>query len=189
MSDLPFWKTKTLESLDDSEWESLCDGCGRCCLVKLEEDPEDEDQSPVEGLRTTRARRPDTLAPGEANPRVFFTDVGCTLLDGQSCRCSDYANRQAKVADCVRLTPEAVRRIGWLPETCGYRLVAEGRDLYWWHPLVSGDPETVHAAGVSVRGRVPLLEDDIAPEDLIDRLVDWPLKVPKKARGLRRPEE
>ena len=108
-----------------SEWESLCDGCGRCCLNKLI----DEDTN-----------------------RTVFTDVGCRLLDGDTCRCTDYAHRQAKVKDCVRLTPRNVRRLTWLPPTCGYRLVAEGRDLYWWHPLVSGDPDTVHEAGISVRG-------------------------------------
>ena len=123
----PFWRTKRLGEMSAREWESLCDGCGRCCLNKLI----DEDTN-----------------------RTVFTDVGCKLLDGETCRCTDYAHRQAKVKDCVRLTPRNVRRLSWLPPTCGYRLVAEGRDLYWWHPLVSGDPDTVHAAGVSVRGRV-----------------------------------
>ena len=123
----PFWRTKSMGEMTKAEWESLCDGCGRCCLNKLI----DEDTN-----------------------QTVFTDVGCRLLDGQTCRCTDYAHRQARVKDCVRLTPRNVRRLSWLPPTCGYRLVAEGRDLYWWHPLVSGDPETVHAAGVSVRGRV-----------------------------------
>jgi uncharacterized cysteine cluster protein YcgN (CxxCxxCC family) len=114
--------------MTDSEWESLCDGCGRCCLVKLE----DADDS----------------------ARTYFTDVGCRLLDGDTCRCRDYPNRTAKVKDCVRLTPRNINRIVWLPPTCAYRLLADGRDLYWWHPLVSGDADTVHQAGVSVRGRV-----------------------------------
>src|ERR1700712_4101682 len=92
---VPFWQEKTLEAMTPSEWESLCDGCGRCCLLKLEDD--------------------DT---GE----VHHTDVGCTLLDGHNCRCRDYAKRQVRVPDCVRLTPEAVRTIPWLPPTCGYRL-------------------------------------------------------------------
>jgi uncharacterized cysteine cluster protein YcgN (CxxCxxCC family) len=143
----PFWRVKTLEAMNPDEWESLCDGCGRCCLVKLE----DEDTA-----------------------EVMYTDVGCTLLDDQTCRCRDYPNRQAKVADCVRLTPEAVRSLSWLPGTCAYRLLAEGEDLYWWHPLVSGDPDTVHAAGISVRDRVAGPEEDFTVRELLERIADWP---------------
>jgi len=151
-----FWKTKTLEQMSDSEWESLCDGCGRCCLEKLE----DEDSG-----------------------RIYFTHVGCRLLDPAACQCRDYANRSAKVADCVRLSPDNVRTLNWLPPSCGYRLVAEGRDLYWWHPLVSGDPDTVHQAGVSVRGRVDASEDEIDVADLEDHIVRWPALLPKGAKG------
>ena len=151
----PFWKTKRLGEMTKAEWESLCDGCGRCCLNKLEE---------------------------EETGRIYFTDVGCRLLDSETCRCRDYANRSNKVPDCVRLTPRNVRTLNWLPPTCAYRLVAEGRDLYWWHPLVSGDNDSVHAAGVSVRGRVPVTEDDISDDELEDRIVNWPLKVPKARR-------
>jgi uncharacterized cysteine cluster protein YcgN (CxxCxxCC family) len=104
------------------------------------------------------------------------------LLDAETCRCGDYAKRNAKVPDCVRLTAQNVARLRWLPPTCGYRLVAEGRDLYWWHPLVSGDLESVHAAGVSVRGRVGASEDYMPHETLEDRIVSWPLRVPKRAR-------
>ena len=153
---LPFWKTKSLEQMTDSEWESLCDGCGRCCLVKLE----DADDS----------------------ARTYFTDVGCTLLDGDTCRCTDYSNRTKKVSDCVRLTPRNIKRIVWLPPTCGYRLVADGRDLYWWHPLLSGDPDTVHTAGISVRGKVGAKEEDVPDAELEDRIVSWPVRLPKAAR-------
>lgn len=124
-SDVPFWRRKALEDLDFAEWEALCDGCGRCCLNKLE----DEDT-------------------GE----IHLTRLACGLLDIGSCRCSDYANRKKKMPDCVSITPEAARKLSWLPSTCGYRLVAEGRDLHWWHPLVSGTTDTVHEAGISVRG-------------------------------------
>ncbi len=153
---LPFWRVKSLEEMTPREWESLCDGCGRCCLNKLA----DEDT-------------------GE----TVFTSVGCKLLDGASCRCTDYKNRRRKVRDCVKLTARNVKRIPWLPPTCAYRLIAQGRDLYWWHPLVSGDPETVHAAGVSVRGRVAASERDVPDERLEDFIVSWPGRVPKRARS------
>jgi uncharacterized cysteine cluster protein YcgN (CxxCxxCC family) len=154
--DIPFWKRKSLSQMTNSEWESLCDGCGRCCLVKLE----DADNS----------------------ERTYFTDVACRLLDGTTCKCRDYRNRTAKVKDCVRLTPRNIKRLVWLPPTCAYRRVAEGHDLYWWHPLVSKDPETVHAAGISVRGRVWASEDDVKEADLEDRIVTWPTRIPRGAR-------
>jgi len=152
-----FWQEKTLDAMSAQEWERLCDGCGRCCLVKLE----DEDS-------------------GE----ILYTDVGCTLLDGESCRCTDYENRQAKVPDCVRLTTAAVRSLSWLPPTCAYRLIDEGVDLYWWHPLVSGDPDSVHAAGMSVRGRVAGPEEDFGLAALLERITDWP----KQDRGSENPD-
>lgn len=142
----PFWRTKTLEEMTPGEWESLCDGCARCCLNKLE----DFDTGEIE-----------------------YTAVACTLLDEKSCRCSDYPNRLDTVPDCIQLTPQRVRQVPWLPPTCAYRLVAEGRDLYWWHPLVSGDPATVHAAGMSVRGRV-VSEDFVAVDDYVRWIVAWP---------------
>ena len=122
--DLPFWKRKTLHEMTLEEWESLCDGCGRCCLIKLE----DEDT-------------------GE----IVHTRVSCALLNLRTCRCRDYDKRHVKVPDCVSLTPDKARDLDWLPETCAYRVVARGGDLAWWHPLVSGSTETVHEAGISVR--------------------------------------
>lgn len=154
--DAPFWQRKSLSEMTVSEWESLCDGCGRCCLVKLE-DADDPN-------------------------RTYFTDVGCKFLDSHTCRCKEYSNRARKVPDCVRLTPRNIKRIVWLPPTCGYRLVADGRDLYWWHPLVSGDPDTVHIAGISVRDKVGASEDEVPDDDLDDRIVSWPVKLPKAAR-------
>jgi uncharacterized cysteine cluster protein YcgN (CxxCxxCC family) len=154
-----FWKTKSLEEMSDAEWESLCDGCARCCLEKLE----DEDTG-----------------------KIYFTHVSCKLLDAGLCACKDYSHRSELVSDCVRLTPSNVRTLNWLPPSCAYRMVAEGRDLYWWHPLVSGDPDTVHQAGVSVRGRVQGTENEIADEDLEDHIVRWPTLLPKRAR-LKRP--
>ena len=134
----PFWRTKTLEEMSAEEWESLCDGCGRCCLVKLED---------------------------ESIGTVELTRLACRLLDHATCRCSDYANRFILVHDCIRIDAAKVREIDWLPATCAYRLVGEGRELMWWHPLVSGDPETVHQAGISVRGWA-VSEVKVKPRDM-----------------------
>ena len=146
MSEKPFWKRKALAEMTAAEWESLCDGCGKCCLVKLE----DEDSGAVD-----------------------YTRVACKLLDLGACRCTDYVNRKTRVPDCIVLSPEKVAQLRWMPSTCAYRLLAEGKDLAWWHPLVSGDPDSVHRAGVSVRGRV-VPEARVAEEDLEDHIVDWP---------------
>jgi uncharacterized cysteine cluster protein YcgN (CxxCxxCC family) len=132
--------------MSEAEWESLCDGCGKCCLIGLE----DEDT-------------------GE----IYLTDVACKLFDSGSCRCGDYAHRFEKVDDCTKLTPENVPDLYWLPKTCAYRLVAQGRDLFWWHPLVSGDPETVHAANVSVRGKTHP-ERGQKVRALMNRITRWP---------------
>ncbi len=141
----PFWETKTLEEMSAEEWESLCDGCGQCCLIKLE----DEDTG-----------------------HIAVTRLACKLLDLGSCRCSDYANRQDHVSDCVKLTPGDIGGIAWLPETCAYRLLQEGDKLRWWHPLVSGTPETVFEAGVSVRGQA--ISEKKVPEDRFPaHIVGW----------------
>ena len=140
----PFWRVKSLREMTPAEWESLCDGCGKCCLHKLQyEDVGD----------------------------VHYTNVACRLLDLGSCRCSNYAERQRHVPDCVALRADKVLELNWLPSTCAYRLLANGLPLEWWHPLVSGDPESVHAAGQSVRGRViPEKKADI----LDHHIVTWP---------------
>jgi uncharacterized protein len=149
---VPFWRSKSLEAMSPKEWESLCDGCGRCCLLKLE----DEDDG-----------------------TLHHTDVACRLFDGTTCRCRDYANRASKVPDCITLTPEQVRTLRWLPPSCGYRLIAEGKDLSWWHPLVSGTQQTVIDAGVSVRGRVFATEDEVSLAKLQTRIRKWPNNTPK----------
>ncbi len=121
----PFWETKTLEAMSRDEWESLCDGCGLCCLVKIE----DEDTA-----------------------EIYLTRLACRQLDLGKCSCKNYKRRFERVPDCISFNTKNVRELPWLPESCGYRRVAEGRGLAWWHPLVSGDRETVHQAGISVRG-------------------------------------
>jgi uncharacterized cysteine cluster protein YcgN (CxxCxxCC family) len=142
-AEAPFWRTTPLTEMTTAQWESLCDGCGRCCLVKLEYE--------------------DT---GE----IDWTNIACRQLDPETCRCRNYALRKTLVEDCLSLTPAMVDRLSWLPATCAYRLVAEGHDLYWWHPLVSGSAETVHQAGISVRHKV-IGEDEAGPPE--DHVVDW----------------
>lgn len=120
-----FWRHKSMREMTETEWESLCDGCGQCCLIKFQDEDTDE---------------------------LLHTRLTCKLLDIGACRCTDYDNRHARISDCVVISPGTVETLDWLPHSCAYRLLDEGRDLYWWHPLVSGDPDSVHQAGVSVRG-------------------------------------
>ena len=148
----PFWKTKSLDDMTRDEWESLCDGCGRCCLHKLRDDETDE---------------------------LSFTNVACRLLDLHECHCSHYERRRDKVPDCVSLTPETLREIDWLPPSCAYRRLEEGRDLLWWHPLVSGDPATVHSSGASVRDRAV---DERRAGRLEHYVVEWPGQMPRTRR-------
>ncbi len=139
----PFWEHKTLAEMSPQEWESLCDGCARCCLYRLE----DED---------TRS--------------IHFTNVHCRLLDTDSGRCTDYPNRSKRVPDCVTITLKELQDPYWLPSSCAYRLLAEGRNLPPWHPLISGDPESVVTAGLRVCDRT-ICEDEA--DDLESHLVDW----------------
>jgi uncharacterized cysteine cluster protein YcgN (CxxCxxCC family) len=136
---LPFWKAKKLEEMTPAEWESLCDGCAQCCRIKFE----DEDT-------------------GE----IYTTRVVCELLDIYHCRCLRYSERSVLVPTCLTLSPELAASLAWMPATCAYRLLAEGKDLPLWHPLVSGDTHSVHQAGASVRGKVLSARD--VPEE------DWP---------------
>lgn len=133
---MAFWRDKTLDEMTAEEWESLCDGCGLCCQIRVED---------------------------EETGETALSNAACRYLDLCSNRCSDYANRQRNVSDCVKVTPENVGRLDWLPATCAYRLVAFGRDLPDWHHLVCGDPERVHSEGPSMRGE--LVSEDEA---------DWP---------------
>ena len=141
-----FWENYALNELTHTEWEALCDGCGKCCLRKLEY----EDTGEVE-----------------------YTNVACRLLDTQTCRCRDYANRKKIVEDCILVTPERLEQIlYWMPTTCAYRLLAEGRSLEAWHPLISGRAESVAEAGISLAGRM-VSEVGIHDDDLDDYVVEW----------------
>lgn len=138
----PFWETKTLREMTRTEWESLCDGCGKCCVHKLED---------------------------EETGELHATNVACRLLNRRTGQCSDYRNRRAHVPECVRLTPEKVETLDWLPDSCAYLRLQRGQGLADWHPLVSGDPESVHRAGISVRGWT-ISEDDAGP--LEDHIIE-----------------
>jgi len=143
-ADQPFWKVKPLAAMTPAEWESLCDGCGRCCVIKLEDEETDE---------------------------LFYTDIACRLFDDRTCRCGNYGLRAKLVAGCVVLTPKTLPEIAhWMPPTCAYRLLHEGKPLFDWHPLVSGDPESVHAAGISLRGRV-VPEYEVDEDEYEDHIV------------------
>jgi uncharacterized cysteine cluster protein YcgN (CxxCxxCC family) len=140
----PFWKTKTLKEMTRAEWESLCDGCAQCCIIKFE----DEDTG-----------------------RIYYTNVVCELLDIFHCTCTRYAERSVLVPTCLTLNPKLVKELSWMPPTCAYRLLAEGKDLPDWHPLISGDKDSVHRSGNSVRAKV-VSARDIDEEDLPDYVVD-----------------
>lgn len=141
----PFWERKSLAEMSQDEWEALCDGCAKCCLHKIE----DEDS-------------------GE----IYFTFVACRLLNLSTCRCQDYAHRSELVKDCLLLTPKMVNTIHWLPRSCAYRRLAEGRGLARWHPLISADPQSVSQAGISVCGRV-IPESHVDLAKIEDMVVDW----------------
>ncbi|MGL5238377.1 MAG: YcgN family cysteine cluster protein, partial [Plesiomonas shigelloides] len=124
MTEQAFWQTKTLDEMTDAEWEALCDGCGQCCLHKLIDADTDE---------------------------LYYTNVACDQLDLHTCQCRNYATRFELEPDCIKLTRENMNTFEWLPATCAYRLLDEGKGLPAWHPLVSGTPESMHDAGISVR--------------------------------------
>lgn len=140
----PFWKTKSLAEMSEAEWESLCDGCGKCCLHKLED---------------------------EETGRVHLTVIACRLLDLTSCRCSAYGERSRLVPECVRVRPDNVLTLA-LPSSCGYRRLAEGRDLPSWHPLLSGDRNSVHDAGKSAYA-FAVSETEVDEDDFEDFVVAW----------------
>lgn len=137
----PFWETKTLVEMTAKEWESLCDGCGLCCVIRFED---------------------------EETGEVIPTRVHCRLFDPLTCRCSDYANRKKTVPDCIKLTPHNIEALEWMPRSCAYRRLHEGKDLPLWHPLLTGDPDSTHKAGVSIRRQTVSELTLTDPEDALD---------------------
>jgi uncharacterized protein len=143
---MPFWTELTLEQMNQDQWESLCDGCGKCCLIRLEDDE---------------------------NGDIHTTDVHCRLFDSATCRCTNYPERQKHVPDCIKLTPDQVGKLHWLPRTCAYRLIEEGKPLFDWHPLISGDPNSVHEAGISIANQT-INEDKVRLRHLVRHIKVWP---------------
>ncbi len=141
----PWWHTKSLAQMNDSEWESLCDGCAKCCLVKLEDADTEE---------------------------IYYTNVSCQLLDTESCRCSNYAGRHEIVDDCIKLDRSNVNKLEWLPQSCSYRLIAAGQSLPDWHHLRTGDRKAMHSYGASLRGKVTS-ELDVHDDDIEDHIIRW----------------
>ena len=142
--EIPFWQKKNLSEMSADEWDSLCDGCAKCCLHKIEDEDDGE---------------------------IFYTNIACRQLDLNSCRCNNYAARTVLVSDCVELKSQNISSLTWLPSSCAYRLLDEGKDLPWWHPLITGELNTIHTAGISVKGRC-VAESDIL--DLNEHIVNWP---------------
>lgn len=140
-----YWENIPLDAMTDEEWEALCDGCGRCCLQKLED---------------------------EETGEVHNTDVACELLDTETCRCTNYSKRQTIVPDCLNIRPLDDDKLRWLPNSCAYKRLSEGRSLASWHPLISGSPDSVHAAGIGMAGRC-VSERDVPLSELPFRLVEW----------------
>ena len=142
---MPFWEEKTLDQMNRTEWESLCDGCARCCMIKLEDEEEGT---------------------------VHHTSLVCHLLDIDTCRCTSYSRRHELVPDCIEFTADLAAQLAWLPNTCAYRRLAEGLPLLPWHPLISGNSESVHNAGISVRDRVIPVQM-VHEDEQFDHIVDW----------------
>jgi len=140
-----FWKSRSLDDMNEQEWEALCDGCGRCCLLKIIDDDTDE---------------------------TYYTNVVCQYHGNDACRCSQYRDRSLLVPDCIKVTPEVARTETWLPSTCAYRLLAEGKPLFDWHPLVSGNPDSVKEAGIAITDKV-VSEKYVHPDELDEHLVHW----------------
>ncbi|OFC71020.1 YcgN family cysteine cluster protein [Alteromonas confluentis] len=157
-----FWETKSLEEMSNSEWESLCDGCAKCCLHKFIEDDEAEEAAPT-----------DVISEGE---EIHYTNIACSLLNTKTCACTRYAERTQLVPDCVKLTKANLKDIFFMPPSCAYRRLHEGRGLPSWHPLLhKGKKAKMHQQGMSVRGKT-VFETDVDLDAFEDYIASWPLK-------------
>ena len=139
-----FWEEKKLIEMSDEEWEDLCDGCGRCCVWKFEDDDSHE---------------------------ILYTDIRCQLFNDSTCRCTDYPQRTAIVPDCMDIRKLSDKQYAWLPDSCAYRLLHEGKPLFDWHPLISGDKESAHKAEISLRKKT-VCGENFSEEDIIHHIID-----------------
>lgn len=153
--EVPFWQRKALAEMTRDEWESLCDHCAKCCLIKLEDDEDDT---------------------------IYYTDIACDLVDKKTCQCSDYWNRTTLVPDCLQLTMDNLDQLYWMPPTCSYRLIDEGKALPEWHHLITGNKEAIHQAGDSIAGRF-FYAKQIKEEEWEEHVVEWPLILNQSTRN------
>ena len=161
MSSLPFWQTKQLSEMTRSEWESLCDGCAKCCLHKLIDDERSEEMTDTDSMKVSE--------------ELHFTAVACQYLNEKKCQCSVYSQRTELVPNCVQLTQDNLEYIFYMPNSCSYKRLLEGRGLPSWHPLLNKNKKSaMHKAGMSVRGKV-IFDDMIAEQEYQDYIVIWPL--------------
>ncbi|AWB67927.1 YcgN family cysteine cluster protein [Saccharobesus litoralis] len=157
-----FWQHKSLEQMNDEEWEALCDGCGKCCLHKFIDDAETDD------MQTTEVIHQDE--------QLAYTDIVCQYINDKTCVCTCYSKRQKLVPDCVKLTKDNLKDVFYMPPSCTYRRLQEGKDIPSWHPLLNkGKKTAMHKAGMSIRGKT-IKDNQIDMEDFEDRIVTWPLK-------------
>lgn len=163
-NDIPFWQSKKLTEMTRSEWESLCDGCAKCCLNKFIDDESTDDLSELQPT--------DHIKEGE---QVVYSSIACYLLNEKSCQCSQYSKRTKLVPDCVQLTQDNLADVFFMPPSCTYRRLQEGRGMPSWHPLLhKGKKSAMHKVGMSVRGKI-VKDDDVELEDFEDYIVTWPL--------------
>jgi uncharacterized cysteine cluster protein YcgN (CxxCxxCC family) len=160
----PFWETKNLSEMSRPEWESLCDGCAKCCLNKFIDDGSTDE--------STELLPTDNIQEGE---HIHFSSIACFLLNEKSCQCTKYEERTTLVPDCVRLTQDNLDSVFFMPPSCTYRRLQEGRGIPSWHPLLhKGKKTAMHNAGMSVRGKI-VKDDDVSIADFEDYIVSWPL--------------
>ncbi|MBL0711981.1 MAG: YcgN family cysteine cluster protein [Colwellia sp.] len=160
----PFWQSKTLAQMSRSEWESLCDGCAKCCLNTFIDDVDTDEQSELQPT--------DHLKEGE---QIHYSNIACYLINEKTCQCSQYDKRTTLVPDCVRLTQENLADVFFMPPSCTYKRLQEGRGMPSWHPLLhQGKKSAMHKAGMSIRGKI-VKDDDVSLENFEDYIVTWPL--------------